>query len=190
VTSELFKAAADSNISAQQFIAIVKDVLSGTDEWKKGFALEAFVLKATVLNAQQLLEVEHLLSDERQSEAEYLSRCARIGYMFANESQPNREHELATDIRWLVANRPYSTLLSSPFCLSCDGDEYVTVYKEWLNAVSRYSHDVRVLSNAAEFMFARSYEEAESLFLRCVSLEPHEESWQQRLDELREFHAK
>lgn len=188
---ELAQASCDPSVTAIAFLPLLREALKGADAWTREFAADVFVRKVAERDPESWNELQPDFSNRspNDSEGEYVFQLARLGHLFVDGANPNRSIESAAVVLWLIRRDPSDAFLKNPYCLDIEGELHDSVRQEWRQAIAKNKSDVRILSNAAEFLFLKHAVEAEALLNQCAAIESNNPIWNERLTELRELHT-
>ena len=122
---------------------------------------------------------------------EIVSRLKLLGYysrkstLNADARKPHREL-----VGWFVQNYPEFDNHSMRIHAHTNPEGFVEIKKQWMETISRYPNNTKIIGNAASFVLMSNYDVAEKLLNKAQALEPDNPEWANRLGQVLNFKSK
>lgn len=153
----------------------------------RDYAINSWLLKCSVADVAEYNSAISKLNATTSDTDHFLLILAQLARL-SGEASENRQEVRAKLVHKLIEQDPRLHCLSSPYCTHL-GASAKSIVVKWKKLIERFDSDVRIISNAAEFLVTcEDYNLAIDLFKRCAALEPNRsEFWDSRAEKSLEF---
>ena len=185
----MYMAAADSSISAVQFLPIALSAIKFGADKLRHLAADVLIQKVASNLYSPTTEFQQELTalESKRDVREYVACLISIGELFLAEGE-ERDRQLAKNVLWLQQRDASDPVLGLPYCVDVNGQPWCDIADKWEELITNDDTSAALLGNAAEFFLLKSPRRAKELFVKCGKLQPNA-SWEVRIAEADTFIA-
>jgi len=135
------------------------------------------------LSPSEVLEVEKKVTGSPGD----LEARERLLKHYLTERGDTARAARARHVLWIVANAPEAEIAGRPearLIKGIDSESYAEARALWLGHLASNPQNLKILTNAAQFLLLNDRAEAEGLFKRGTEIEPANPRWNEKLAEL------